>query len=158
MGQQARSTAMPDAYAGMPAWGFAEPGPLRDELTQAALAGVKTSTTSLFAEYETGAELLPVAGERTVLLDSAERPVAILETTEVRVLRMADVDDAFAIDEGEGYLGYADWRAAHERYWNQAIDDLRAFLLDPTFSLDDDTLVVAERFRVVERLDPGEAP
>jgi len=37
---------------GLSRWGFADPGPLRDELTAAALAGVKTTTASLLVEYE----------------------------------------------------------------------------------------------------------
>jgi len=137
----------------MPAWGFADPGPLRDELTAAALAGAKTATTSLLDELSRGGEPMPVVGERSILLDSADRPVAIVETTEVRVLRLADVDDPFAIDEGEGYAGYGDWRVAHERFWNGYLDELRATIGDPGWTLGDDTRVVAERFRLVERLD-----
>ena len=37
------------------------------------------------------------------------------------------------------------------------IDQVRAKLGDPTFALGDDTPIVLERFRIVERLDPGEA-
>ena len=135
-------------------WGFADPGPLRDELTAAALAGTKTGTASLVAELEADGDPIPRPGERSIRLDSDDRPVAIIETTEVRIRRMADVDDQFAIDEGEGYAGDADWRASHERYWNGYLDDLLDRLADPGFTLDDDTLVVAERFRIVVELDP----
>jgi hypothetical protein len=31
---------------------------------------------------------------------------------------------------------------------------VRAGLGDPTFTIDDDTMIVLQRFRVVERLDP----
>jgi uncharacterized protein YhfF len=65
---------------------------------------------------------------------------------------MADVDLQFAIDEGEGFASVAEWRAAHERFWNGYIEDIRAGIGDPTFALTDDTLVVCERFRLVERL------
>ena len=135
-------------------WGFAEPGPLRDELTAAALAGTKTATASLVAELEADGDPIPRPGDRSILLDSDDRPVAVIETTEVRIRRMADVDDQFAIDEGEGYAGRADWRSSHERYWNGYLDDLRARLGDPSFRLGDDTLVVAERFRIAVELDP----
>lgn len=139
--------------ASLPAWGFAFPGPLRDELTALALAGTKTTTAGLFAEMEAEGEALPVPGTREVLLDSDERPVGVIETVDCRVVRLADVDARHAIDEGEGYANAAEFRIAHERFWNGYIDDLRATLGDPGFALDDDTLVVLQRFRVVERLD-----
>ncbi len=134
-------------------WGFAEPGPLRDELTALALAGTKTTTASLLVESELDGEVLPVPGQRDVLVDSGDRPVAIVETVSCRVVRLADVDDGHAIDEGEGYADAAAFRVAHERYWNGYLDTLRDRLGDPEFRLTDDTLIVAERFRIVERLD-----
>ena len=136
-------------------WGFAEPGPLRDELTALALAGVKTTTASLALEYEVDGDALPVAGQIDVLIDSEERPVAVVETISVRVVRLADVDDRHAIDEGEGYADAAAFRVSHERYWRESgsVERIRAFFGDPTWDLDDDTLVVCERFRIIERLD-----
>jgi len=137
-------------------WGFADPGPLREELTALALAGTKTTTASLHLEYEMEGEPLPEVGQRSLLVDSSERPVAIVETVSVRVLRLADVDDRHAIDEGEGYPDSSAFRASHERYWVEAgvVDRVRAHLGDPAWSIKDDTLVVAERFRIVEPLDP----
>jgi uncharacterized protein YhfF len=142
----------PAELATLPAWGFAFPGPLRDELTALALAGTKTTTAGLHVEMEVDGEALPAVGAREVLLDSSERPVAIIETIDCRVVRLADVDDRHAIDEGEGYADAREFRISHERFWNRYIDDLRAGLGDPTFAIGDDTLVVLQRFRVVERL------
>ncbi len=139
--------------AGLPAWGFAFAGPLRDELTALALAGTKTTTAGLLAEMEAEGEALPEPGMREILLDSDERPVAVIETVECRVARLADVDDRHAIDEGEGYADAHAFRDAHERFWNGYLDDLRSTLGDPEFVLDDDTLVVLQRFRVIERLE-----
>jgi uncharacterized protein YhfF len=45
----------------------------------------------------------------------------------------------------------AEWRAAHDRYWRGYADEIRAFLDDPDWDVGDDTLFVAERFRLVER-------
>ncbi|MET0492104.1 MAG: ASCH domain-containing protein [Actinoplanes sp.] len=130
---------------------FAFPGPLRDQLVGAILDGAKTSTSSLVADYEHEGEPLPEVGERSVVYDSDDRPVAVIETTEVRVVRVGDVDLRHAIDEGEGYESVAAWRAGHEDFWHSA--QARESLGDPTFTVDDDTLMVAERFRVVSR--PG---
>jgi uncharacterized protein YhfF len=142
----------------LPRWGFAFPGSLRDRLTALALAGTKTATAGLLVEMELDGEAVPQPGERSVLVDSTQRPVAVVETVACRVVRLADVDDRHAIDEGEGYANAAEFRAAHERFWNGYLDDLRARLGDPAFAITDDTLVTAERFRVVMRLDVPPGP
>lgn len=137
---------------------LAFPGPLRDRLVAAVLSGEKVSTTGLLAEYEAEAEELPPVGERSALIDSAGREVAVLEVTEVRVLPLGEVDLRHALDEGEGYASVAEWRAGHERFWHS--EEMRDALGDPEFTVDDTTVVVAERFRVVERLDgpAGDGP
>jgi uncharacterized protein YhfF len=99
---------------------------------------------------------VPIVGQVDVLVDSDERDVAIVETIGCRIARLADVDDRHAIDEGEGYANTAEFRVAHERYWNGYLDQIRAGLGDPTWELTDDTLIVLERFRIVERLDGGQ--
>ncbi|MCX4552029.1 ASCH domain-containing protein [Streptomyces sp. NBC_01267] len=129
---------------------LAFPGPLRDQLVQAVLRGEKVSTSGLLAEFEAEKEELPPVGERSALIDSDGREVAVIEVTEVRVLRLGDVDLQHALDEGEGYTSVAEWRAGHERYWNG--EEMREALGDEDFTVDDETMIVAERFRVVERL------
>ncbi|MFF4232175.1 ASCH domain-containing protein [Streptomyces sp. NPDC001820] len=128
---------------------LAYPGPLRDQLVAAVLSGQKVSTTGLLAEYEAEKEELPPVGERSALIDSDGREVAVIELTEVRVLRLGEVDLRHALDEGEGYASVAEWRAGHEAFWHG--DEMREALGDPGFEVDDETLVVAERFRVTER-------
>ena len=88
---------------GMPRAEFAFPGPLRDLLVAAILAGAKTATTSLLLGYEVEGERLPRAGDRAAVVDSADAVVAVIETTSVRVVRLADVDLLHAVDEGEGH-------------------------------------------------------
>jgi hypothetical protein len=65
---------------GLSRWGFADPGPLRDELTAFALAGGKTTTASLLVEYTIDGDDVPVAGQLDVLVDSQGRDPAIVET------------------------------------------------------------------------------
>jgi uncharacterized protein YhfF/GNAT superfamily N-acetyltransferase len=149
---------MHEEPAALPRWGFAFPGVLRDELTALALAGTKTTTTGLLAEMALDGEAVPEPEERSVLVDSSGRPVAIVETLACRVVRLADVDDRHAIDEGEGYANAAEFRAAHERFWDGYLGDLRERLGDEAFTITDDTLVTAERFRVVIRLDVPTGP
>jgi uncharacterized protein YhfF len=132
----------------LPVAEFAFPGPLRDQLVAAILAGSKTTTSGLVADYEHDREPLPHPGLRQVVVDSAGHPAALIETTAVRVIRLADVDLAHALGEGEGYTSVAQWRDGHERFWHSA--QMREAMDDPQFSVDDDTLVVAQAFRLVE--------
>ncbi|MGA5034402.1 ASCH domain-containing protein [Streptomyces cellulosae] len=143
-------TSPPAEVAALPVAEFAFPGPLRDRLVAAVLDGSKTATTTLVAEYEREGEPLPGVGDRSVLVDSDGRPVAVLEVTGVRVVPLGRVDLAHAVDEGEGYGGVAEWRAGHERFWGGA--EMRAALGDPHFAVHDTTPVVLERFRVVADL------
>ena len=131
----------------LPVAEFAFPGPLRDQLVAAILAGDKTTTTGLVADYEHEGSPLPRPGLRQAVIDSAGNRVAVIETTAVRVLRLADVDLAHAVGEGEAYASVAEWRAGHERFWHSA--QMRAAMDDPGFTVDDDTLVVAEEFRLL---------
>ncbi|MFJ8429888.1 ASCH domain-containing protein [Kitasatospora sp. NPDC094019] len=126
---------------------FAFPGPLRDRLVGAVLSGAKTSTTGLVTEYEAEDEPLPRAGTRGAVVDSAGRIVAVTEVTDVRIVRLDEVDLRHALDEGEGYTTVAEWRAGHETFWHG--EELRAALGDPDFTVDDGTRVILERFRLV---------
>ena len=135
---------------------FAFPGPLRDRLLEAILVGDKTATASLRIEYAPStAEPLPQTGRRAVVVDSADRPVAVIETTAVAVVRFGDVGTDFAHAEGEGFASVDDWRRGHLRFWES--DELRTAIGKPDFRVTDDTLVVAERFRLVEILDQAAA-
>jgi uncharacterized protein YhfF len=136
----------------LPVAEFAFPGPLRDQLVAAILAGTKTTTSGLVAGYERDQEPLPHPGLRQVVVDSAGKPVAVIETTAVRVVRLADVDLAHALGEGEGYTSVAEWRAGHEEFWHSA--EMRREMDDPGFTVGDDTLVMAQAFRLVENGRP----
>ncbi len=138
------------AAADLPIAEFGFPGPLRDRLVAAILAGEKVTTTGLLEEYRREGTEPEGAGERQLVVDSDGRGVAIIELVEVEVRRMGDVDLAFAIDEGEGFTSVAEWRDAHVRFFTSP--ELRAALGDPPVTVDDDTPVVCTRFRVIERL------
>ena len=131
----------------LPVAEFAFPGPLRDQLVGAILGGTKTTTTGLLVQYEHQGSPLPRAGQRQAVVDSAGNRVAVIELTAVRVIRLADVDLAHALGEGEGYTSVTEWRAGHEEFWHSV--EVRAELDDPGFAVDDDTLLVAEEFRLV---------
>ena len=111
---------------------------LRRQLVDAVLRGEKTATAGLLEDYEAEGEEVDRVGDRCALLGYDGEPVAVVEVTEARVIPAGDIDERFARDEGEGFETVADWRAAHERFW-------------AGYEIGDDTLVVAERFMIVER-------
>jgi uncharacterized protein YhfF len=127
--------------------------PLREQLVAAVLRGDKTATAGLLVDYERDGEPLPKAGERYAVVDNEGRDVAVIETTDVNVCRIGDTDEQFARDEGEGFESVAAWREAHDRYWRSYADEIRAYLGDPDWDVSDDTLYVAERFRLVKLLE-----
>lgn len=138
-------------FAELPIAEFAFPGPLRDQLVSAILDGRKVSTTGLVLAYEVEQERLPEVGERFLVVDSNSLPVGVIEDTNVTVVPLREVTIAHVIDEGEGHVTIAAWRAAHEAFWRSGA--MLALLGDPTFTVDDATLVVLERFKLVTRLE-----
>jgi uncharacterized protein YhfF len=111
---------------------------LRRKLVAAVLRREKTATSSLRADYAPHTdEPLPQVGDRHLLLGFDDEPVGVVETTEVRELRVVDVDLGFALDEGEGFASVEEWRLAHEDFWSGV-------------AVSDDTVIVAQRFRLVE--------
>ena len=112
---------------------------LRRKLIEAVLRGEKIATSSLREDYEPHTnEQMPRRGESFVLLGYEDEPIGVVKITEVRVVRAGDVDLQFARDEGEGFETVGQWRSAHEQFWaGQKITD--------------ETLVVCERFTLVQR-------
>jgi uncharacterized protein YhfF len=138
-----------DEHAWLPIAEFAFPGPLRDQLVRAILNETKISTTGLVAACEIEREPLPRPGQRSVVVDSYDRPVAVIETTGVSVVALGEVDLAHVVDEGEGYTVVDAWRRGHEEFWRS---EQMLTVLGDAFVVDDTTLVVLERFKLVERL------
>ncbi|MFI5863277.1 ASCH domain-containing protein [Streptomyces sp. NPDC051546] len=89
------------------------PGPRGDEPAAAVLSGAKTTATGVPAARGAAGDPLPVAGARTVVLDSAGCLAGVLEVTDVRVLRPADGDARHAPDQGEGFASVAEWCSGH---------------------------------------------
>jgi uncharacterized protein YhfF len=108
---------------------------LRRQLVDAVLRGEKTATAGL-AEDEDDPE--GRAGDRRLLLGFDDEPVGIVELTELRVVPAGEIDVEFAREEGEGFESVEEWREAHERFFERPLPA--------------DTLIVATRFRLIERL------
>jgi uncharacterized protein YhfF len=129
---------------------FGFPGPLRDRLVAAILAGTKTSTSSILLEYSIEDEPLPITGNKQTVVDSNNSAVATIQTVSVEIVRLADVGLEHARDEGEGFVSVAEWRRGHCAFWHSA--EMREFLGNPDFTVDDESLVVLERFQLIDVL------
>ncbi len=124
-----------------PAWSFGADATMADELLGLVLEGAKTATASALRDYEADGEALPEPGTLSILLDGSGHPRALIETTDVRIVRFDEVDEEHARLEGEGDLSLAHWRTVHERFFATTGPDGTGF--------EHDQLVVLERFRVV---------
>ena len=118
-----------------------------DTLAELVVSGTKTATCSAHILYEIENEPLPYVGQYAIVLDAADRPVAIIQTTEVTIQAMNEVSEAFALAEGEGT--YREWWDIHERFFSEL---LRSYQLSFTPSMN----IVCERFIVVDRFNAKE--
>lgn len=115
--------------------------PLRRKLVDAVLSGDKIATAGLATDHAPHTdEPLPKAGDRWVMLGYEDEAIAIVETTSAEVVPAGQVSLQFARDEGEGFESVAHWREAHERFWSER-------------EITDETLILCEYFRVVQRLE-----
>jgi uncharacterized protein YhfF len=137
-------------WESLPLAEFGFPGPLRDRLIAAILAGEKTSTSSTVIEYSVENEPFPMVGLRETVVDSAGIAVGVIEITGVERIRVSEATPAHAIAEGEGYATVDGWRAAHVAFWES--DEMRGSLGMPGFTITDDTEIFAVTFRLVDVL------
>ena len=72
----------------------------------------------------------------------ADKPVAVIETLSVEQRRFDTIDEAFALEEGEGDQSLTFWRSVHEDF----------FRSEGQFA--QDMMLWCEYFRLIEVLDP----
>jgi len=132
----------PHHRARVTAFAFGDSPALAKELAALVLAGLKRATASLPVQFEADGAPLPEAGDVSIVTLGDGTPVAIIETTEVRLVPFGAVDAAFAAAEGEGDCSLAWWRAAHTAFFGRTLARLGG-------RLDDTSLVVCERFRLL---------
>lgn len=125
----------PAPYQDAVTFQFGDSPELADELLALVLAGTKTATCGALRDFN-AQEPVPEAGRRDVVLDGSGRPACVIETLSVLIQRFDQVDEAFALAEGEG--PYEAWRDAHIAYF------------DRNGGYAPDMMLACERFRVVE--------
>ena len=125
-----------------PAWSFGADPEQADRLLRLVLDGTKTATASARDDYDAEGEQLPEPGSMSILLDGADRPRALIVTTDVEVVAFDEVGEEHARAEGEGDGSLAGWRADHEQFFTE-----HAAPGSPGFR--PDMPVVLERFSVL---------
>ena len=120
-------------------WAF---GTQADLLAHLVLIGEKTATASAYPLYELENEPLPTEGEYSVILDSRDNAVCVIQTKKVTVLPFNEVSAEQAYKEGEGDKSMAFWREVHEKFFTEC-------LLEAGREFTPDMKVVCEEFVVV---------
>ena len=113
-----------------------------DALAALVLSGVKTATASAYPLYESEGEPLPTVGAYSVVLDSREQAVCIIQNIKVTVVPFDEVDAHQAYCEGEGDRSLAYWREVHARFFTEEMTDCGMVF-------DESMPVVCEEFEVV---------
>jgi uncharacterized protein YhfF len=123
---------------------FGDSPELADELGALIVAGTKTATCSSLWEWEADGDSPPTVGYITIVLNGENKPLCIIETTEVSVRAYNEVDAQFAYDEGEGDRSLQHWRDGHWYFFSRSLPKIGK---EPT----PDMPLVCERFRVIYR-------
>lgn len=121
------------------AWAF---GVDADLLAHLVAIGEKTATASAYPLYELEHEPLPLTGEYSVILDSKDNAVCIIQTKKVTVVPFSEVTAEHAYKEGEGDKSLAFWREVHEKFFTEC-------LYEAGLKFTPDMKVVCEEFVVV---------
>lgn len=127
-------------HPGAVAFRFGDGEALCEALLELVREGRKTATCGALRDYEADGEALPCPGRRDVVLHWDGRPALVIETVEVTRRRFRDVDEAFALAEGEDD-SLEGWRRGHRAFFAR------------NGGWDNGMMLVCERFRLIEVLD-----
>lgn len=118
-------------------WSFGDDA---DALADLVLRGIKTATCSLGIFYEREGEPLPEAGQYSVVLDSRDQAVCIIQTTKVYQTAFSEITPDHARKEGEGNRSLAYWREVHEAFFTEELKAVGC-------NFHEDLLLVCEEFQ-----------
>lgn len=121
---------------------FGDTPELADALLKLVLSGQKQATCELKRWFDERGEALPQVGDYWIILDGRGHPRAVVQTTQVDLCNVANVDEKFAWDEGEGNRSLAYWKSEHDAYFErQAKQD--------KFEYSDNMICICERFKKI---------
>ncbi len=119
---------------------FGDSEDLCTDLLSLVRTGKKTATCGALREFGPEGDAMPVVGRQDIALNWDGTPALILETLEVTQKRFCDVDESFALAEGEN--GNLDgWQHDHRMYFER------------NGGFDKEMILVCERFKLVHDYD-----
>lgn len=121
------------------AWAF---GGDPDGLAKLVYDGIKTATSSAYIFYELENEELPKVGEYSVILDSKDEAICIIQTTNVYIKPFNQVSENHAYKEGERNRTLEDWKEIHQSFFENEFKQMN-------MNFSEEMLVVCEEFEVV---------
>ncbi len=122
---------------------FGDNEELCNELLRLVRLGKKTATCEALREFGPDGEAMPVVGRTDIALNWDGTPALLIETLEVTQKRYCDVDEYFALDEGEND-DLDGWRRDHQEYFER------------NGGFDREMILVCERFRLVHDYESQE--
>ncbi len=105
-------------------------------LLQLVRSGQKTTTCEALRVFGSDGIPMAVVGRRDTALNWDNTPALIIETLEVNQMRFCDVDECFALAEGENN-SLEGWRHDHQQYFER------------NGGFDSEMMLVCERFKLV---------
>ncbi|MDQ0208795.1 ASCH domain-containing protein [Alkalicoccobacillus murimartini] len=93
-----------------------------DYLAGLVINGTKTATCYGYQLYEIEKVQIPTVGDYSIILNKKDEPVAITQITKVEIKPLNEVDEAFAIAEGDG--SYENWYTIHKRYFTEKLREV----------------------------------
>ena len=121
------------------AWQY---GCAQDKLAKLTLQGTKTATASSYPVYKAENEPVPAVGDYSIILDSQNQAVCIIQTTQIDIVPFYQVDEEQAYLEGEGDRTLTYWREVHRTFFESEMQSIHQ-------KFTEDMLVVCERFKIV---------
>lgn len=99
------------------AWQF---GGAPDNLAALVMLGIKYATASLYDLYEVeDEEPMPQEGDYSVILDSKDEAVCVIQTIQLDVIPFDEVGEDQARGEGEGDKSLSYWRKVHDWFFRE---------------------------------------
>lgn len=106
--------------------------------TQLAVGVSKPYTYILGGEEDP----LPQSGDYSIILNSKDEAVCVIQTTKTTVVPFDEVSKEHAYKEGEGDRSLAYWRAVHEEFFTKEFEETKT-------EFNGQTRILCEEFQVV---------
>lgn len=98
-------------------------GDTPDELAMMVASGKKTATSNALLLFELNNRIMPKVGDYHIILDKAFLPVALIQVQTVTIVPYDEIDEPFAIAEGDG--SYENWDEIHERFFTEQLSKFK---------------------------------